>query len=286
MFHTSIVTTTKTLGCERDERLLKSNYKMADPAPAAATGPAPVTQPALVAELPSRPAAAKKARLPQGAKMISRSLNTARNRPPANATREDPHLAPKRRIDIRRGTPFVSVLKRVQKLLDKSPRGVLSQSLHDAPSTGVAGGRRRGGRGGGGHVSRGGGKEREDDDGIAAGDERFDVLVVGTGGQNIEKALKTAAVFQRRGDCVVRLYTNTVSGVDTYECDEERSDDDDDDGSDGGARTGNAGTAMSGVVAATVPPTGHERRAGRTVSKVVKQRPRKASSLEVGIRLR
>lgn len=259
---------------------------MANPATDAATGPAPAIQPALMAELPSRPAAVKKARLPQGAKIISRSLNTARNRPPANATREDPHLAPKRRIEIRRGTPLVSVLKRVQKLLDKSPRGVLSQSLHDAPSTGAAGGKRRGGRGGGGgHVSRNGGKEREDDDGIAAGDERFDVLVIGTGGQNIEKALKTAAVFQRRGDCVVRLYTNTVSGIDTYECDEERSDDDDDDGSDG-VRTGGVDIAMSGAVATTVPPTGHERRDGRTVGKVVKQRLRKASSLEVGIRLR
>lgn len=262
---------------------------MANPAPdgAASPAPAPATQPAPMAELPSRPAAVKKARLPQGAKMISRSLNTARNRPPANVTREDPHLAPKRRIEIRRGTPLVAVLKRVQKLLDKSPRGVLSQSLHGASSAGGAAGKRRSGAGGGtgggggGHVGRSCGKEGENDDAIAAGDERFDVLVVGTGGQNIEKALKTAAVFQRRGDCVVRLYTNTVSGVDTYECDEERSDDDD--GVDGGGvPTGGDDVAMSGVVAATFPPAGH----GKIVGKVVKQRPRKASSLEVGIRLR
>ncbi|KLU83041.1 hypothetical protein MAPG_02108 [Magnaporthiopsis poae ATCC 64411] len=254
---------------------------MANPAPDAAASPAPApapaTQPAPMAELPSRPAAVKKARLPQGAKMISRSLNAARNRPPANVTREDPHLAPKRRIEIRRGTPLVAILKRVQKLLDKSPRGVLSQSLHGASSAGGVAAKRRSGAGSG-HVGR---NETEDGGAIAAGDERFDVLVVGTGGQNIEKALKTAAVFQRRGDCVVRLYTNTVSGVDTYECDEERSDDDD--GVDGGgAPTGDADIAMSGVVAATFPPAGH----GRVVSKVVKQRPRKASSLEVGIRLR
>lgn len=245
--------------------------------------------------LPSRPASSsthKKPRLPAGARMLTRTLNTSRPPPHYNnhaktsagaaggapVTRADPHLAPKRRIVIRRGTNLVAILKRVQKLLDKSPGGALSMGLGDL----VGGGGKKGGKGvAGAGGKKGGAKASADDDGVQVGDDKFPVVVVGAGALNIEKALKAAAVFQRRGDCVVRIYTSTVSGVDTYEVEEEGEDDGADDGLDAGA---DADTEMSGTGASGTAAGGGRTLGGKAT--VVKQRSRKASALEVAIRLK
>ncbi|TLD21974.1 hypothetical protein PspLS_07699 [Pyricularia sp. CBS 133598] len=263
---------------------------MADPLSPPATAAQGASAPAMKTSLPSRPASSsthKKPRLPNGARMLTRTLNTSRAPHHANhaktsaagapVTRADPHLAAKRRIVIRRGTNLVAILKRVQKLLDKSPGGALSMGLGD-----LAGGGKKGGKGGTGAAGRKGGvKASADDDGVQVGDDRFPVVVVGAGALNIEKALKAAAVFQRRGDCVVRIYTSTVSGVDTYEVEEEGEEDGADDGHDAGA---DADADMSGT-----GPSGNAAGGGRTLggrSTVVKQRSRKASALEVAIRLK
>ncbi|EHA46450.1 hypothetical protein MGG_02603 [Pyricularia oryzae 70-15] len=263
---------------------------MADPLSPPATAAQGASAPAMKTTLPSRPASSgttKKPRLPTGARILSRTLNTSRpphhsNHAKASAagapvTRADPHLAPKRRIVIRRGTNLVAILKRVQKLLDKSPGGALSMGLGD-----LVGGGKKGGKGGAGATGKKGGAKPSaaEDDGVQVGDDRFPVVVVGAGALNIEKALKTAAVFQRRGDCVVRIYTSTVSGVDTYEV-EEDEDEDCADGHDAGA---DADTEMSGI-----GTTGNAAGGGRTLggrATVVKQRSRKASALEVAIRLK
>ncbi|TLS22486.1 uncharacterized protein PpBr36_09840 [Pyricularia pennisetigena] len=255
---------------------------MADPLSPPATTAQGASAPATMTTLPSRPASSsttKKPRLPPGTRMLARTLNTSgpphhshamTNAAGATVTRADPHLAPKRRIVIRRGTNLVAILKRVQKLLDKSPGGALSMGLGDLVGGGGAGKKGR-------NKAAAGAKVSADDDAVQVGDDRFPVVVVGAGALNIEKALKAAAVFQRRGDCIVRIYTSTVSGVDTYEVEEEGEED----GHDAGA---DADTEMSGT-----GPSGNAAGAGRTLGSratVVKQRSRKASALEVAIRLK
>lgn len=158
------------------------------------------------------------------------------------------------------------MLKRVQKLLDRSPGGALSMGLGDI---GGKAGKPKAGNGSYGSGKKGGSAAAAaDGDEVQVGDDKFPVVVIGAGALNIEKALKTAAVFQRRGDCVVRIYTNTVSGVDTYEIDGAEEGDEKEDGADSDFDMSGAG--------------GLER--GRTT--VVKQRSRKASTLEVAIRLK
>ncbi|KND87783.1 hypothetical protein TOPH_07546, partial [Tolypocladium ophioglossoides CBS 100239] len=132
---------------------------------------------------PAQAAMKKLAPIPNGAKVQKRPLTR----------RQLPSSSKAPIIYISSSTPFMSAVKRAQKLLDKSLRNATAAapknaSLHSRVQA----------------LQRSTGEDNSDG---------TTVTVTGTG-KAVEKTLGVAGWFEQRGDCVVRVRTGTVGTVD------------------------------------------------------------------------
>ncbi|PNY23077.1 Uncharacterized protein TCAP_06972 [Tolypocladium capitatum] len=131
----------------------------------------------------SRAAMKKLAPIPDGAKVQKRPL----------MRRQLPSSSKTPIIYISSSTPFMSAVKRAQKLLDKSLRNATAA----APKNATLHARVQA-------LQRSGGEDNSD---------ATAVTVMGTG-KAVGKTLGVVGWFEQRGDCVVRIRTGTVGTVD------------------------------------------------------------------------
>ncbi|KAL2754046.1 hypothetical protein ACRALDRAFT_209508 [Sodiomyces alcalophilus JCM 7366] len=124
-------------------------------------------------------------RLPEGSKIQKRALPRRQQ-----AASSKSHL-----VYVSTSTPFMAIVSRVRKRLDKSLQG-------RAPSTRGMNLAQRVEM-----LQRDGGTRNAD------GPGKCEVIVLGTG-RAIEKTLQVASWFMGQGDCLVRVHTKTVGTVD------------------------------------------------------------------------
>ncbi|KAL6697493.1 Rpp20 subunit of nuclear RNase MRP and P domain-containing protein [Trichoderma pleuroticola] len=129
-------------------------------------------------------AANKMASIPQGARIQKRPL-TRRQLPASSKTPV---------IYVSSNSPFMSVVKRTRKFLDKDLRSNTSAAKNVSLHARVEALKRGSGSGSG--TARG-----------------AVVTVMGTG-KAIEKTLHVASWFQQQGDCIVEIKTRTIGTVD------------------------------------------------------------------------
>lgn len=109
-------------------------------------------------------------------------------------------------------TPFISAVRRVRKLLDKSLRATTGAATRNnsLQARVEALQRRSNNNNNNNNTARRGAQHDDNDDDVVA---PLAVTVLGTG-KAVEKALGVASWFEQEGDCHVRLETKTVTTVD------------------------------------------------------------------------
>ncbi|KAH6605244.1 ribonuclease p mrp [Trichoderma cornu-damae] len=131
--------------------------------------------------------------IPQGARIQKRPL-TRRQLPASSKTPI---------IYVSSSSPFMSVVKRTKKFLDKALRGNVPAAKNVSLYARVEA------------LKRASGSETG---------RRTVVSVMGTG-KAIEKTLSVASWFEQRGDCVVEIRTRTIGTVDDVVADDAGADD-------------------------------------------------------------